>query len=126
VLHLLNRRARRRRFEAQLPEALDRLARHLRAGDPLGATLAAVAREMPDPLGAEFAIVADEMSYGCAPDAALERLIARVDLPDLRCLAIAVRLRSGPDRDLAPALDRLAGAMRERSGTGCGRRAARD
>jgi tight adherence protein B len=68
------RAGRRRRFEEQLPEALDLITRSLRAGDTLGGALAAVAHGMPDPLGSEFGVVVDEITYGRAPDAALARL----------------------------------------------------
>jgi tight adherence protein B len=121
VLDLLLRRARcRSRLEEQLPDALDLMRRRLRAGDPLSSALAAVASEMADPLGSEFGIVVDEIAYGRTPDAALQRLSERVDLPDLGCLAIAVRIRSSVDGDLAAALDGLAKSMRHRFQTSGG------
>jgi tight adherence protein B len=114
VLYLMLRRAgRRRRFEEQLPQAVELLARSLRAGDTLSGALAAVAREMPDPLGSEFGVVVEEITYGRAPDAALARLEGRVDLPDLRYLTFAVQIRSGAGGNLAAALDGLAKAMRD-------------
>ena len=114
VLHLMLCRARRRRrFEEQLPEAVELLARSLRAGDTLSGALAAIAREMPDPLGSEFGVVVGEIAYGRAPDAALARLEERLALPDLRYLPLAVRIRSGADGNLAAALDGLAKAMRD-------------
>jgi tight adherence protein B len=115
VLYLmLCRTRRRRRFEAQLPEAVELLARGLRAGDTLGGALAAIAREMPDPLGSEFGLVVDEISYGRAPDVAFARLERRVDLPDLRYLTLVVQIRSGADGSLAAAaLDGLAKMMRD-------------
>jgi tight adherence protein B len=113
VLDLMLRRAKRRSLlEEQLPGALDLMARSLRAGEPLNVALAAVASEMPDPLGFEFGIVVDEIAYGRAPDAALQRMSDRVDLPDLRCLAITVRIRSSVDDGLAEALEGLASALR--------------
>ena len=112
---MLCRAGRRRRFEEQLPEAVELLACSLRAGDTLCGALAAVAREMADPLGSEFDVVVGEIAYGRAPDAALAHLEERVDLPDLRYLTLAVRIRSGADGNLAPALDGLARAMREQS-----------
>ncbi|MGH6902220.1 MAG: type II secretion system F family protein [Geminicoccaceae bacterium] len=117
LLYLMLCRARRRhRFEEQLPEAVELLARSLRAGDTLSGALAAVAREMPDPLGSEFGLVVDEISYGRAPDVALARLEGRVDLPDLRCLTLVVQIRSGADGNLAAALDAFAKAMRDQFG----------
>jgi tight adherence protein B len=115
VLQLMRCRARRRcRFETQLPDALDLLARRLRAGDPFAAALADVARAMPDPLGSELGILVDDMSYGRAPDQALARLSERIDLPDLRCLKVAVQIHGGAGDDLAQALDGLAKLLRDR------------
>jgi tight adherence protein B len=114
VLYLMLCRARRRRrFEEQLPEAVELLARSLRAGDTLSGALAAVARETPDPLGSEFGVVVDEITYGRAPDVALTRLEGRIDLSDLRYLTLAVQIRSGEGGNLAAALDGLAKAMRD-------------
>jgi tight adherence protein B len=114
VLYLrLCRAWRRHRFEEQLPDALDLIGRRLRAGDRLGGALAAVAHGMPDPLGAEFGLVVDEIAFGRAPDAAIARLEARLGLPDLRCLTLAVQIRSGADGHLAAALEGLARVMRD-------------
>jgi tight adherence protein B len=122
VLDLMLRGARRRSLlEEQLPGALELMTKSLQAGDPLSSALAAVAREMPDPIGSEFGIVVDEITYGRAPDAALLRLSERIDLPALGCLAIAVRIQSSVDGDLAEALDGLATAMHDRFHTSGGR-----
>jgi tight adherence protein B len=49
---------------AQLPDALDLMARGLKVGHPLNTSIGAVAREMPDPIGTEFGLVFDQVSYG--------------------------------------------------------------
>src|SRR6476660_8863968 len=57
-LFLLSARGRRiAAFSEQFPDALDVIARGLRAGHPFRAAIALVAREMPDPVGSEFGIV---------------------------------------------------------------------
>ena len=105
-------RARRRhRLQAQLPDALDLLARSLRGGLPVNAALAVVARQMPDPLGSELGVVVDQVAHGRTLDDALERLNERIDLPDLRQLAIAVQIQRDAGADLAATLDGIAGAM---------------
>jgi tight adherence protein B len=115
VLHLIRRKLRRlRRFEAQLPGALDLLVRSLRVGHPFNAALAVVAQEMPDPLGSEFGIVVDEVTYGQALDEALDRLNERVDLPDLRYLTVAVQIQHGTGGNLAEVLNGLAKVIRDR------------
>lgn len=113
VFHLIGRKAwRRRRFEEQLPAALDLLVRSLRAGHPLNAAIAAVAQKMPDPIGSEFGIVVDEVTYGQALDKGLERLHQRVDLPDLRYLTMALEIQDGDSGNLAELLDGLARVTR--------------
>jgi tight adherence protein B len=115
VLHLIRCRARRlRRFETQLPDALDLLAHRLRAGDPFVSALAEVAEAMPDPLGSEVGIVSDEVAYGQSVDQALARLSERIDLPDLRYLTVAAQIHRGSGDDLAEALGGLAGLIRDR------------
>jgi tight adherence protein B len=100
---------RRHRVEAQLPDALDLLAQSLRAGLPVNAAFAVVARQTPDPLGSELGVVVDQVTCGRALDDALEHLNERMDLPDLRQLAIAVAIQRGGS-DLAATLDGIAGA----------------
>ena len=70
-------RARRRRiaaFSEQFPDALDVIARGLRAGHPFRVAIGLVAREMPDPVGSEFGIVADEITFGLEQSMAVDNL----------------------------------------------------
>jgi tight adherence protein B len=96
------------RVEEQLPRALDLLAAAVRGGHPVNAALALVGSRTPDPLGAELGLVVDEVTLGRPLDCALERLNARVDLPDLHALTIALRIRQPTGADLARTLEALA------------------
>ena len=58
------KRVRLQQFEQQLPEALDLVARGLKAGHTLMVGLKMVGEEMPDPIGTEFRLTVDEISYG--------------------------------------------------------------
>ena len=58
------RTARLKRISAQLPDALDLMARALKAGHPLSSSIGTVAETMPDPIGTEFGIMVDQISYG--------------------------------------------------------------
>ena len=49
---------------AQLPDALELMARGLRVGHPLNTSIASVAQEMSDPIGSEFGIIFDQINYG--------------------------------------------------------------
>lgn len=55
---------RMKKLTAQLPDALDMLARGLKIGHPLNMSIGAVAEEMPDPIGTEFGIIFDQVTYG--------------------------------------------------------------
>src|SRR3546814_3460745 len=74
--------ARKRKFGEQLPDALDIMVRSLKAGHPINAAMALVAREMSDPMGTEFGIAVDEMTYGLEMDEALENLSDRAQVED--------------------------------------------
>ncbi len=101
-------------FEEQLPDALDLMVRSLRVGHPINAAVSIVAREMPDPIGTEFGLIADEATYGMNVNEALDRMAARVPVPDLRFLAIAVNIQAQSGGNLAEILDGLSKVIRSR------------
>lgn len=116
VLIWLRNKARHRLslFEEQLPEAVDLIVRSLRIGHPFSSALNIVAQEMQDPLGSEFGIIADESTYGMAVTESLERLANRVEVPDLRFLAVVVTIQSQSGGNLAEILDGLSQVVRAR------------
>ncbi len=101
-------------FEEQLPDSLDLMVRSLRVGHPINAAVSIVAREMPDPIGTEFGLIADEATYGMNVNEALDRMAARVPVPDLRFLAIAVNIQAQSGGNLAEILDGLSKVIRSR------------
>ncbi len=101
-------------FEEQLPDALDLMVRSLRVGHPMNAAVGIVAREMMDPLGTEFGLIADEATYGMPITDALDRMAARVPVPDLKFLAIAINIQSTSGGNLAEILDGLSKVIRAR------------
>jgi tight adherence protein B len=101
-------------FEEQLPDALDLMVRSLRVGHPMNAAIGIVAREMMDPLGTEFGLIADEATYGMPITDALDRMAARVPVPDLRFLAIAINIQSTSGGNLAEILEGLSRVIRAR------------
>ena len=101
-------------FEEQLPDALDLMVRSLRVGHPISAAIGIVAREMSDPLGTEFGLMADEVTYGMAVTEAVDRLAARVPVPDLRFLAIAMSIQASSGGNLAEILEGLSRVIRAR------------
>lgn len=108
------RQARLQRIQQQLPEVADLIARSLKAGHALPATLKMVAEEMPAPISAEFRQVADEIHYGLGLPAALQRLAQRVPLNDLHFLVIAILIQRDTGGNLAELMQNLSHLIRER------------
>jgi tight adherence protein B len=109
------REARFRRFDALLPEAVDLMARGLRAGHALTAVLEMVGSEVADPIGSEFRALAEEQSLGLPLREAMMNLVQRVPRDDVRFLATAILLQKETGGNLAQILDKTAVVMRERT-----------
>jgi tight adherence protein B len=108
------RHRRIRRFEAQLPEAIETFVRALRAGHPVSAAIRMVVRELPDPIGAEFAVAADEMTYGLDLETAIGNINKRVGQPDLALMVIAIGIQAKSGGNLAELLAGIAKVIRDR------------
>ncbi len=109
--------ARKRRWNAfgkQLPEALELMARGLRAGHSLQAGFQLVGDEMNDPIGTEFTRVFEEQNLGIALEEALESMTERIPNLDLRFFATAIVLQRQTGGDLAEILDKIGHLVRER------------
>ncbi len=111
---VFKRRKRLKVFAAQLPDALELIARALRAGHSLAAGLNLVADEMPSPIGVEFSRAFEEQNLGVALDEALKNLTDRVPNLDLKFFATAVVLQRQTGGDLAEILDKIGYIIRER------------
>ncbi|MFD2174529.1 type II secretion system F family protein [Rhodobacter lacus] len=100
--------------EEQLSDAVELMVRSLRVGHPFSSAIQAVAKEIPDPLGTEFGIIADEAAYGRNVVDCLRDLAERLDMQDLRFLAVAVSIQQTSGGNLAEVLDGLAKVIRAR------------
>jgi tight adherence protein B len=101
-------------IEEQLPDAIDLLVRGLRVGHPFTQTLASAAKEIPDPLGSELGLIADEAAYGRDVGEALMAFAERIDMQDLRFLAVSVTIQAQSGGNLAEILDGLSKVVRAR------------
>jgi tight adherence protein B len=108
------RKKRFEQFEQGLPEALDLIVSALRAGHSLVAALRLVAQESPEPLGGEFRICFEEQNYGLELRTAMENLVERVPLQDLRIVATAILIQKESGGNLAEVLDKAAELIRDR------------
>jgi len=102
------------KFEEQFPEAIDLLARSLRAGHAFTTGLSLVAEEVPDPVGTEFRLAFDRQNFGMPMPEALKGLAERVPLLDARFFVTAVLTQREAGGNLAEVLDNLATVIRER------------
>ena len=101
-------------FEEQFPEAIDLLARALRAGHAFTTGLDMVGQEMPDPVGAEFRLMYDRQNFGMPVPESLRGFAQRIPIIDARFFATAVLTQRESGGNLSEVLDNLASVIRER------------
>jgi len=101
-------------FEEQFPEAVELMARALRAGHAFSASLGMVADELEDPVAGEFAKTFEDYSYGKSLSDALSDLVDRVGLQDLKFFVTAVNLQRETGGNLAEIMDNIGYIIRER------------
>ena len=112
---LIRRRVTRlRKFEEQFPEALDLLSRAIRAGHAFQTAMGMVADELPQPVGPEFRKTFDRQNFGLPLRDALNEMMERVSLLDVRFFVTAVLIQRETGGNLAEILDNLASVVRER------------
>jgi len=108
------RKQRLAKLEDQFPDALDFLARSMRAGHAFTISLEMLGQELEDPLGQEFRSLFNEQNLGAPLDVALRNFAERVPLMDARFFITAVLLQKQTGGNLAEILSRLAYIIRER------------
>jgi tight adherence protein B len=111
---VLKKNQRIKAFEAQLPDALDLMARSLRAGHALTGGLQMVAQEFLEPLGPEFARAAAQINIGVSVEQALQNMTRRLDCQDLKFLAVSIIIQRETGGNLAEILESIAHLIRER------------
>ncbi|HXH13863.1 MAG TPA: type II secretion system F family protein [Alphaproteobacteria bacterium] len=102
------------KFLRQLPEALDLIARALRAGHTFQVGLKMVGEEFPDPLGTEFDKTLAEINFGAGIPEALKNLARRVDCPDLHFFVVAILIQRETGGNLAEIAENIAHLIRKR------------
>ena len=101
-------------IEEQLPDAVELMVRSLRVGHPFTNAISIVSKEIQDPLASEFGVIADEAAYGRDIGEALKDMAERLDMQDLRFLAVAVTIQQQSGGNLAEILAGLAQVIRAR------------
>jgi tight adherence protein B len=108
------RSTRLKELEEQLPEALDFLARSMRAGHAFSISLEMIGTEMQDPMGQEFRALFAEHDLGAPIEVAMVNFGKRVPLLDVRLFISSVALQRQTGGNLSEVLTRLAFLIRER------------
>lgn len=102
------------RFEELFPDAIDLLARAVRAGHAFTTGLELIAREMPQPLAGEFQTTYEQQNFGMPLRDALQNLAVRMPLPDVHFFISALQIQRESGGNLAEILDNLSYVIRER------------
>jgi|KBSSwiStaDraftv2_1062776.scaffolds.fasta_scaffold78238_2 tight adherence protein B len=114
-LHIHTKRKKRlKKFLQLLPDALDLMSRGLSAGHAFTEALQMVATEMPEPISTEFRKTYEEQNLGLSLKLALENLVERVPLLDLRMCVTAVLIQRETGGNLSELLEKVAYTIRER------------
>src|SRR5580693_2065333 len=102
------------KFEELFPEAIDTLARAVRAGHAFTTALELIANELSEPVASEFRKLFEEQKFGLPVRDALMNLTERVPLVDVKFFVTAVMLQRETGGNLAEILDNLSYVIRER------------
>lgn len=114
-LHVVSKRKKRlKKFLQLLPDALDLMSRGISAGHAFTEALQMVATEMPEPIATEFRKTYDEQNLGLSLKLALENLVQRIPLLDLRMCVTAIMIQRETGGNLSELLEKVAYTIRER------------
>jgi tight adherence protein B len=108
------RKKRFQKFEEKFPEAIDTLARAVRAGHAFTTALEMIANEVSEPVAGEFRQLFEEQKFGLPVRDALLNLADRIPLVDVKFFVTAVMLQRETGGNLAEILDNLSYVIRER------------
>jgi tight adherence protein B len=112
--YILRRKAKRyRKFEEGFPDALDSLARAMRAGHPFASAMQVVAGESEPPVSTELKQMAAEGNFGTSWEHALHGLAERMPLLEVNLFMAAVQMQNRTGGKLGEVLAKLAETMRE-------------
>ena len=116
---LLSRQQKRteRKFIDLFPEAVDTVARMVRAGLPITAAMRTIAVDALPPVNTVFATIADQLRIGVPIEDTLDSSSREIGLPDFRFFTVAVALQYATGGNLSTTLDILSDIIRKRRAT---------
>jgi tight adherence protein B len=113
VLYMRSRRS--RKLSEQLPEALEMMARSLRAGHALSSAFKMVATELPTPVSMEFGRAFEAQELGQPFERAVADMTRRApDNQDLKIFALSVIVQKETGGNLVEIIEKIADTVRER------------
>ncbi|MDX2307698.1 MAG: type II secretion system F family protein [Hyphomicrobium sp.] len=105
---------RQKKFTAELANSIDVIVRGVKSGLPLNECLQIISRESPEPIAGEFRYVVEQQRVGVPLAEALDRLINRMPLPEVKFLTIVIAIQQQAGGNLSEALGNLSGVLRDR------------
>jgi tight adherence protein B len=114
VLLRMKRARRLNAFNIALPDAIDLMARSLRAGHSMNSSIELIAEQSPEPLSSEFVQVYKQQRLGLHFRDALLQMGGRIPSRDLQFLITAILVQKETGGDLTEILDRAAHVIRDR------------
>jgi tight adherence protein B len=102
------------KFTDLFPDAVDTVARMVRAGLPITAAVRTVANEATPPISTVFAAIADQLKIGVPIEDTLDESSAKIGLPDFRFFTVAVGLQYATGGNLTQTLEILSDIIRKR------------
>jgi tight adherence protein B len=117
VVYIMRVRGKRlKRFEEQLPDAIDLFTRTMRAGHNIHSGLETIAHETADPVRMEFRKLMEELALGAPLEPALHGLGKRVPIIDLKFFITTLILQRQTGANMVAVLEGLSTLVRERLG----------
>ncbi len=108
------KKQRLRQFQQQLPDALELVARALRAGHAFLVGMRMVGEEFPDPIGTEFNRAVEEIGLGKDVPEALKNLSARVESLDMKFFVTSLIVQRETGGNLAEIIESISHLIRKR------------
>jgi tight adherence protein B len=102
------------KFLDAFPDALDLIARAVRAGLPVNEAMQVAGHEVRPPVGVEFQRTLEEMRIGTDIDEAMQHTADRIRVPDFRFFVVALKLQRRTGGSLAETLGNLSSIIRRR------------
>jgi tight adherence protein B len=108
------RSRRRSAIREQLPEAMDMLARAVRAGESIDQAVHVAGKTLAEPLATEFRRCDRQLQMGLSLDGAVRGMTRRAPVMEMRIMATTVTVQRRTGGSLPTALEHLARVFRDR------------